>query len=107
MGRIIPVRYTPYLGGRFTFNVEIPEGYYVKAVTPSVGCEIINLSELKDGKTSYYLPEVGEELTITVEAEAGQENTWPPWVSLHVPGAGREQRPNYCLLAELRWNIGD
>ena len=101
----------PYLGGRFTFNVEIPEGYYVKAVTPSVGCEIINLSELKDGKTSYYLPEVGEELTITVEAEAGQENTWPLEYRYMYRGLGGSNAqiiacsPNYAGTLEIDYTV--
>ena len=67
----------PYLGGRFIFDVEIPAGYYIKAVTASDDARIINLSDLRDGKTSYYLPEVGGSMTITVLAEPGQENTWP------------------------------
>lgn len=67
----------PYLGGRFTFDVEIPAGYYIKAVTASDDAQIINLSELRDGKTSYYLPEVEGSMTITVLAEPGQEDTWP------------------------------
>lgn len=67
----------PYLGGQLIFNVEIPDGYYIKAVTASDDAQIINLSELRDGKTSYHLPEVRGSMTITVLAEPGQENTWP------------------------------
>ncbi len=87
-----------YLEGQFVFDVEISEGYYVKAVSASADCKIINLSELQEGKTSYYLPDFNEDLTITVVAEEGQENTWPLEYQYTYQDL-REGEPSACIAA--------
>lgn len=68
-------------GGSFRFEVEVPEGYYVRSITATPNQEIYCGSEIKDQKIWYSITSIEADnkgnITIDIVAEKGEEDTWP------------------------------